>query len=270
MASVAVYSDRGTQRPVNQDACCLQVADTPFGEVVMAVVCDGVGGLALGELASATVVQAFAAWFRDELPTVLSAAWEGLDVARTLGVWEHVLEQTNSRLVSYGLHHGVRLGTTFTGVLACNGRYVVGQVGDSRLYVLDADGCRQVTQDQSLVADLVAHGELSAEDASHHPLKNVISQAVGAARELCPVFSQGAYGTDDVFVLCSDGMYRTGGPEKLRLSLPSLVPRTSASLQTACKQAASHVLRKGERDNLTMVCFSLGLDDAPSPDVVGR
>ena len=102
MAYIAACTDKGAKRRTNQDACCVQVAETPFGELLMAIVCDGVGGLAAGELASSTVAYRFAQWFNEELPVLVDSMSlaEPFNFDMVEMVWGVLLANLNDPCVS--------------------------------------------------------------------------------------------------------------------------------------------------------------------------
>ena len=126
MAHAATCSHRGTRYRTNQDAACVLAADTCRGELAMAIVCDGVGGLASGELASATVTERFCRWFEHRLPLFLQEdAYRDKDgLSGVEDEWRALLLRINADLVAYGKRHGCMLGTTFSGVFAAPGRPV--------------------------------------------------------------------------------------------------------------------------------------------------
>lgn len=134
----AAATTRGGVKDVNQDSCCVLEARSEFGPVALVVVCDGVGGLATGELASTYVVNRFAQWFEHALPSYLAYNSEGgrVDISKLEGVWGDLLEGANARIAAYGQAHGARMGTTFSGLLVCQDSCFIGQVGDSRVYRL--------------------------------------------------------------------------------------------------------------------------------------
>ena len=105
MALVAARTDRGTRKPTNEDACCVEVAKTRFGDAVMAIVCDGVGGLVRGEVASSTVVARFASWFEGELPVLLDgmAEVDAFPFAAVRVVWGVLLSSVNEQIRAYDI-----------------------------------------------------------------------------------------------------------------------------------------------------------------------
>ncbi len=263
MAYVAAATEVGSRKRVNEDSCCIKVAQTSLGEVVMALVCDGVGGLSAGNLASATVVNRFSQWFEQELPMLMEGmvADGSFDFQTVKAVWGALLQTQNELIRTHGIKTGTRLGTTFTGVIVCGGRYLVGHVGDCRAYQLDKASFRQITEDQTEVARKLAAGEITAEEARRMP-KNVILQAVGSGRVLVPAFYEGTCGPNELFVICCDGAYHRAENEGIRQIFQRARFTDEQSLGKACHDLLDYDLQMGEKDNLTVVCFSpMATDD---------
>ena len=246
MAFAAASSNAGTHRPVNEDACCIEAAQTDMGEVLMAIVCDGVGGLSRGNVASSTVVDRFARWFEGELPLLMEGMAESgrFDFGMVQAVWGALLQNLNDLIRDYG----------------------VKAVGDCRAYQMSARSFAQITQDQTLVAKRLAAGEITEEEARRSP-KNVILQAVGTQRVLNPVFSEGSYTADDLFVICCDGAYHRAENEGIREIFQGLDYRNGQALQAACDTLLQVDMDYGEKDNLTVACFS-GALAAPGETVL--
>lgn len=258
MACLALRSNKGLVREANEDACCAMASMTQLGEVVMAVVCDGVGGLSCGEVASATVIMRFVEWFKAELPSLLRDMRAGLDCRLIQSCWTELLNELNERIGLYGRSIGALLGTTFTGLLACGKSYVVGHVGDCRAYCLHGSSLMQLTEDQTLLAFKLARGEISAEEAADSHARHVIMQSVGTERRLRPAFYAGSIDATDVLVVCSDGAYQSLGNTGLQKELIGATGQGEHVLDDACKEILSKSMRAGERDNLSIVCVSCG------------
>ena len=105
-------TDVGMSKKTNQDSVLIKHAKCGIGEVLLAVICDGMGGLAKGELASATVVREFARWFEEELPFEL----ENLNLEIIGAKWSFMLKDLNVKILQYSQTIGASLGTTFTGL----------------------------------------------------------------------------------------------------------------------------------------------------------
>lgn len=111
---LACYTDVGIKKKTNQDSLLIQRALVNEEQMVLAVVCDGMGGLAKGEVASATVVKAFAQWFREELPALLERNQLRTDLHKS---WMSLLNSVHQKIYSYGKRNGIQLGTTATAML---------------------------------------------------------------------------------------------------------------------------------------------------------
>ena len=257
MAYLAARTNAGTRKRENEDACCIEVGYGPFGEVLMAIVCDGVGGLSRGNVASSTVINRFVTWFEQELPALIEGmdAQAGFDFGLVRAVWGAHLQSLNDLIRAHGAKVGGSLGTTFTGIIACGGRYLAGHVGDCRAYHMNRVFFEQITQDQTLVAKKLAAGEITAEEAARQP-KNVILQSVGTERVLKPVFYEGAYAPDSLLVICCDGAYKRAGNEGVKRLFQSLDYHDEAALGAACETLIEQDIAQGEKDNLTVLCFS--------------
>lgn len=258
MAYIAVRTDKGARKPTNEDACCIEVANTCFGEVVMAIVCDGVGGLVRGELASSTIIERFVTWFEDELPMLMDGMIDTgyFQFSTVRAVWGALLASLNELIQAYGTSVGGKLGSTFTGIIACQDRYLVAHVGDCRLYQVSLRQFRQVTEDQTLLAKKLSSGEIAPEDAASFSQKNVILQSVGTERVLRPTFYEGSFEPEDIFVILCDGAYRLIGGEGVRRNYQGLDYQNERALNDACERIISENLNAGEVDNITVVCFS--------------
>ncbi len=244
----SAYTEAGAVKKVNQDAFCLKVASTSGMGVAMAVLCDGMGGLANGELASAFVVNAFSKWFDRELPDALS---RGAGVEMIKKSWSRLVTEQNSKILEYGASEG-RMGTTLSAILLLDGSFLIIQVGDSRIYRL-SQTISQLTKDQSFVAREVEQGRMTPEEARVHPRRNEILQAVGIDKKLAPQFISGNLKRNEAILLCSDGFYHElTDNEMLGILAPSVL--TSESVIGAClRDMAGEVKRRGEIDNITAI-----------------
>ena len=196
-----VHTDAGIGKENNQDSALQIEARTDFGDVMLSVVCDGMGGLDKGEVASATVIEAFGEWFEKELPKLTHLE----DVERMIfGEWEELILDCNQKISAYADELRIKMGTTLNAILFLRGRYYIANVGDSRAYLL-SDGLYQLTKDQTLVQREVDMGRLTAEKAAVSPRRNILLQCVGASPIVTPDYYSGSFAAGQVFMQCSDG-----------------------------------------------------------------
>lgn len=257
----------GASKSVNQDSWCALVAQTGVGDVALTVVCDGVGGLASGELASSTVVQEFAEWFEGVFPAYAAsclARGSQIELSGVAEQWSDLLGRLNARIASWGRGHDARLGTTFSGMLVCQGRYVIGQVGDCRIYRIRGGEAVQLTEDQTLAARAVREGTVTKEEALRMPQGSVLLQSVGTQSELRPEFSYGEAASGDIFVSCCDGFYRRLGDAGIRDAYADVDACDESVLLAVTDRLIERDMAQGEKDNLTAVCLALVNDDEPT------
>jgi len=214
---IVLHTDVGIQKKTNQDSLCVKKAETDKGTILMAVVCDGMGGLEKGEVASATVIQAFSKWFEEELPYQLSKESYFEDIRYR---WERMIKEQNQNIGEYGREHRIQLGTTVSTLLILeDGATLIAHVGDSRIYKLTDETIQQLTKDQTLMAREVDRGTMTLEQAEQDPRRNVLLQCIGASKIVEPEFYEGKAENRDCFLLCSDGFRHMITEDEIHLAL---------------------------------------------------
>jgi serine/threonine protein phosphatase PrpC len=259
----AARESTGDVHDVNQDAYCMKVAETDWGDVGLMVVCDGMGGLAKGELASATVVRAFGAWFDEELPKLVrkTAGDASALIAAARKAWPELIRMTDDRIAVYGMHERIDLGTTLSALLIMRGRYLIVQVGDSRIYRLSNGRATQLTADQTLVAHEVAAGRIPLSIARIHPQRNVLMQCIGCIDELRPRYRLGRVSGGEGFLLCSDGLCHEVTSLELYHMLNPAIVHGEGTMSDALGDLIMLARCRFEPDDITALCVQVR-DDA--------
>ena len=217
---VSAHSDVGIRKNTNQDSVLLQVAQTSLGNIALCVMCDGMGGLAKGELASATLIRAFSQWFQYNLPELLK---QGFTEAGLKAEWTSLILEQGKKISDFGRYHGFNLGTTVAALLLFENAYYIINVGDSRVYKINSQ-LSQLTKDQTYVQREIDAGRMTPEEARKDPQRNVLLQCVGASEFIEPDFYSGYLTQNDVFMLCSDGFRHIVTPEEIfRYLNPSML-----------------------------------------------
>ena len=199
--TVAAQTDAGTVRKINQDSLTVKVAGTAYGEAAIAIICDGMGGLEQGEVASATVAKTFEQWFLKDFPPLLES---GITAARLERIWGHMINRCNERMYAYSKKQNTTMGTTLTMLLLTGGCYYIAHVGDCRVYKMRED-IWQMTTDQTYVAREVALGHMTTEQAKNDMRRNVLLQCIGTGKPITPDFMHGYVMPGESYLLCSDG-----------------------------------------------------------------
>jgi protein phosphatase len=241
----AMRTDIGLVRTLNEDSVAWV---TPHDENVaksrgsLALVADGMGGHAAGEVASAMAADMIRRLYYDldgTIPQVLSHAFQAAHRA--------ILEHAERHPECKGM------GTTCT-VLAFHGDAAwLAHIGDSRAYLLRGHTLTQLSQDDSLVAKAVRDGTMTQEEADHSPMHNVILQALGTSQQIKPLI--GAKGLPlefgDVLILCSDGVSNLVPDVKIAEIAGRLPP------QEACDALIEAALAAGGHDNASLGVFTV-------------
>lgn len=195
---IVAKTDKGNIRDSNQDAyACGEFSD----EVVWAVVCDGMGGAAGGNIASSLAVKVISdkinASYRENMRD--SSIKNMLDSALTaanIEVYDFAEAQPDLK----------GMGTTVVCAVVRDNQAYIAHVGDSRAYLINSDKINQITTDHSMVQDLLSMGKITEEEAQNHPNKNIITRAVGVNKSIEIDFEQIDMNDDDFLLLCTDGL----------------------------------------------------------------
>ena len=246
---VSAHTDIGIKKKTNQDSVLLQVAKTDVGNVALGVVCDGMGGLAKGELASATLIKEFASWFQMGLRDMLE---EGdFSEQKLYDLWRDIIITTNQKITNYGNDNRINLGTTTVGVLIYKEQYYAFNVGDSRLYRLN-NRLEQITKDQSYIQREMDAGRMTKEQAMVDPQRNVLLQCVGASAIVEPDFFTGKVNVNDVFMLCSDGFRHVISEEEIYQYLNPVALVSEENMKVNAKYLTDLDKYRMEKDNISV------------------
>ena len=244
LARHAAVSHVGRQRPGNEDSFLVQPP--------LYVVADGMGGAKAGEVASGMAVAALAEMLAQPPADDEAAAAQLVDAAA----------EANSRIYAAASEDSARsgMGTTLTALLLRADHALLVHIGDSRAYLLRGDELTQLTQDHSLVAEMVREGRLAPDEARLHPYRSVLSRALGTEPDVEVDEFRVDLQTGDVLLLCSDGLSGPVPPDKLRKGLAAGDP------EKAARRLVDEALRHGGPDNITAVVLELsdaGLGSGP-------
>ena len=233
-------TDVGKLRKNNQDAVILGNG--------LAGVADGMGGHNGGEIASAGLRDGLLRETKDLLPD-----GEALKEAVRKVNYELWEQQENDASLS-------GMGTTLTVLWPSKGKMIIGQIGDSRAYLFRNGELSQVTNDHSMVADMVRKGVLTEEQAACHPMRNYITRAVGTETMIEVDMSVHDRKKGDRWLICSDGLHGTVfGDELIQMMM-------NENLDEAADKMLQAALNAGGKDNISLILLQDDTDDSDSED----
>lgn len=239
---VSAWTDVGCVREKNEDTYC--VLRLP-GDRLLCAVADGMGGNEAGEIASSLAVRVLEEHFSfpaadasGDLAAVLAAAIETAN--RT------VFATAEARPECRGM------GTTLTVVLIADNWAYLGHIGDSRAYLLHHGRLAQLTDDHSLVGEMVKNGKLTELGAKNHPQKNILTRALGTEENVLCDFQRLPLASGDILLLCSDGLSNLLETEELR---DAALRQTDFEALAPCLVDIAR--QRGGYDNITAVAIMI-------------
>jgi len=233
----AGLSDVGRCRQANQDQ---YLVDASLGLYAIA---DGMGGHAAGEVASDLAITALAESMRHDGGSAADRLRRALNEGN-----RKICDSMLSRAEWRGM------GTTMVVLLSVDDTAVIGNVGDSRAYLLRDGKLRQRTSDHSWVNEQVKLGLLTHEQAQRHPMRNIVTRALGNQNEVDVDVVEEAILPGDVFALCSDGLNGMLGDDEIR----DLLVEHGAVPQDACRALVDRANANGGEDNITVIVLRYG------------
>jgi serine/threonine protein phosphatase PrpC len=250
--AMAGLTDTGRMRTENEDAISVHP------EVGVAILADGMGGHQAGEVASGMAVdiitrhfaEAFAREFeRTNDGHLPAAAMEVNAVYDAIALANHAIhEMARTRPECAGM------GSTVVVAVFYDNKFCVGHVGDSRLYRLRDDELTQVTQDHSVIQELVSRGLLTIEEAQQTVGKNLVTRALGIDVEVAPDVAEHALEEADLFLLCSDGLNDMLSDDDIR----KLLLEHHDDLDAAARRLVEQANERGGADNVSVILVHAG------------
>ena len=229
----AIKSDVGQRRKVNEDAAGYFESKN---NIPLMMVCDGIGGHNAGDVASSMALMA------------IGQAWEKTHFDDMEEANDDILSRSTQYADLYGM------GTTLVAACVIGNQLMIANVGDSRAYVLRNFQLKQLTEDQSLVNALLKSGEITPEEAEHHPNKNIVTQSLGVTSAVEIDFVRMTVKEEDILLLCSDGLSDMLSLEEIRNVLNHY-----SDLEQQVEKAVQAANESGGRDNITVAIAKIHL-----------
>lgn len=241
---ISAKTDVGLKRASNQD--CFDFAKFENGTVAWAVVCDGMGGMAAGNVASAEAARVIANSLNNNLtpkssPSSINNLLKSSIESANAAIYDMALNDENLR----------GMGTTIVVVVVVKGVAYFAHVGDSRAYICSCNELSQITTDHSVVQTMVDNGQITADEAKNHPNKNIITRALGIAPYIDVDFAEKELNENDIIILCSDGLTNCVDDELIAFSA------SDNDFATLADRLVDLANKNGGNDNITVVAVKI-------------
>ena len=237
-------TDPGNVREQNQDDFRIVKMDD---DVLLCVVCDGMGGARSGNVASKLAGEVFSeevkrSFNREMTPQEVERVLRSALTLANISVYEHSQLSDEYR----------GMGTTLVAALIYDKGTLVINVGDSRAYHIDPDGVNCITIDHSVVEMMVRRGELTHEQAKTHPSKNLITRAVGTTPQVLADVFYVDMGKNDCLLLCSDGLSNEMSDQEILFEVAH-----GQEKDKCCQRLLDIAKKRGAPDNVTSILVAI-------------
>lgn len=240
---VAVKTDRGLVKSINEDAFLVKGIKTGEYCIGLFAIADGVGGLDKGELASAIAITELEFWWNKNL---LTNIYNKTSLLHSL---EATFYRINHRLIKFSKRHTIKIATTLTALFLYHNEAFVFHIGDSRVYKLSHTIVRtkmkQITLDHIDIVNVCIKGRIFR--------KSVLTECLGNKLEICYDTRHFPLKKGDFLILCSDGLYKTLGEKVLQ----NYIIKYNKNIQILCDNLVQLVKDNGERDNITVIAVKI-------------
>lgn len=250
---IGATSDIGNTKEVNQDNILVKIGEHRGREFGLCLVCDGLGGLTNGEVASLIAVKTFNEWWEEKLKDLIKNV-NDLEILKSL---EDTVNVANKLIRNYAKENDCQIGTTITALFLYGPKYYIVNVGDSRIYKFKND-ISQETEDDSFVAMKVKNKEMTVEEAKTSKYKNLLLQCVGSKEEIQVYKKIGELKKSEAFLLCSDGFYNKFSEKEMKdyIKIIKRQDNTESTVQKTVSEMVQVVKGRKERDNISLIiCY---------------
>lgn len=239
---ITELTDIGVVRSSNQDSYKTgKIQDN----IVWAVVCDGMGGVSGGDIASKKAVDIIS-------DRIVSCYSENMKDSSIVNMLESAIHLANIEIFDYAKENGVLsgMGTTVVAALITDKTAYISHAGDSRAYIANNNEFKQITVDHSVVQEMVDRGEITKAQAEHHPIKNYITRALGATDNITVDFNIIEFTDDDIILICTDGLSNMVKADEIFEIIKN------NSFESFASELVKVANKNGGTDNITVVAVS--------------
>ena len=241
--NISALSDVGLVRNNNEDSF---YKSTDF-ELPLFIVADGMGGHNAGETASKMAVDIIKQYFIENKNSLNSEK-------RLISIIKDSIKVANKNIYKFAnekeMYSG--MGTTITLAYILKGKIYIGHVADSRAYIINNGNICQITEDHSLVQELVKNGSITMEEGKTHPQRNMITRAAGTSEDIEVDIIKKPFNINDILLICSDGLSNMVNDNEIINTF-----NKESLIKDACEDLIKKAKNNGGKDNITVIAIEL-------------
>lgn len=237
---IACKTDMGRTREINEDNFAyLDIK----GNRILLIVADGMGGHNAGEVASKIAVNSVMDYIKANIKDIINSS-------EVIELLKESIQKANSDIYKESINNSgcSGMGTTITAAFIYSGHVCIGHVGDSRAYIFKDGKLCMITNDHSLVAELLKNGTITEMEAQHHPQKNIITRALGTADDVEVDIELAQIDEGDIILLCTDGLTNMVCDEEIEEYLSD-----NTDVDAAASKLVNRANQLGGYDNITVI-----------------
>ncbi|MGL4655775.1 MAG: PP2C family protein-serine/threonine phosphatase [Sarcina sp.] len=252
MNYVVAYSSYIGMRVSNQDAMLIKTTSVEGINLGFFVMCDGLGGLNYGEVASSNVIKYLNRWFDNEKHNLIRQRDEEIEYNL-----KEAINYINRKIIDYSQGCGLKIGTTLTLMLNIGEKVYCCHIGDCRIYEVGEEVLRR-TKDHTLVQREIDIGLMTEQQARRDKRKNILLQCIGVKEDIKIDFFKWSISNEKIYLLCSDGFYKLINEMTLKDEFIKVNKFSEEFLKEKVEYFIDKVLENGEKDNISVIAFAVG------------
>lgn len=244
-----ILSDIGNIRKLNEDFCGGDIILINDEQIGIFVIADGMGGHKKGEIASKLAVENLLYFLKKNL-----AKSDFLDEFKINSILKEAYNYANAIVYRTSIHEEEcnGMGTTLTSAIIYKDNLFIANVGDSRCYLFRNENLKKITNDNSLIQELIEKGVITEKESLNHPQRNVITRAVGTDEYIKIDFYRENIAKNDRILLTTDGL-----TNEVSVDLIKEILHKNIDLDLCCSELVSSANKNGGRDNISVICISI-------------
>lgn len=237
------FSDKGKGRE-NQDVYLIEINRN----ILTFAVADGMGGYEFGRETAKITIDAI----KKEI-----GVCENNSIDYLYYLLQSKYIQINDYVYNFGIEKSIKMGTTLSMINIINDRYLLSNVGDTRIYNIRNSAIKTISKLQNVASQEYEMGKITLEEYKKHKQKNVLTQCIGIDKVIKPYFVHDYIEKGDIFILCSDGVYNFLTEEYLKDKLTNHSIGCNKDIECICKEIIEYAMKNGSDDNLTIMCIKV-------------